>query len=404
MQMGAALVFAPDAPIDPDRLTALLARRAANIRPLRRKVRARLFPPGSAAWVDDPDFQAVKHIRHHRLTTLYDPDPLPEFAAKWLAEPLDPHRPLWELAVVTGFPDGSFAVLLKLHHALTDGAGAYAVTVGLLDGLPLPEPAPAVPRPRTPLDAARDVVETAGIASSVVRAARPPCLPFAAPATAGRRLGFARLASADLRRIRRTHGGTTNDVVLAVLSGALREWLINRGIRATGRSVRALIPVSVRGRAAEQWGGNKLSGYLCDLPIGTDDPVRRLAEVRAAMTRNKAAGPSRGAGAFPLLADRMPAVLHRLGTRTAGLAAPLLFDLVVTTVPVPPARYALGGAPLTEVYPFVPLAPHQAVGIAVAHWQNNVHIGLQANADAVADLGSLRDAVAKSTAELLDAS
>lgn len=401
MQMGAALVFAPEEAVDPDRLTALLARRAADIPPLRRKIRAGLFPPGSATWVDDPDFRAVNHIRHHRLTTLYDPDPLPEFAARWIAEPLDPHRPLWELTVVTGFPDGSFAVLLKLHHALTDGAGAYAVTAGLLDGLPIPQPAPVIPQPRSPLSA---VWETAGIASSVVRAARPPCLPLAAPATAERRLGFARLASSDLRRIRRTHGGTTNDVVLAVLSGALREWLVNRGIRATGRSVRALIPVSVRGRAAEQRGGNKLSGYLCDLPIGTDDPVRRLAEVRASMTRNKAAGPARGAGAFPLLADRMPAAMHRLGTRTAGLAAPLLFDLVVTTVPVPRARHALDGAPLTEVYPFVPLAPRQAVGIAVAPYRDSVHIGLQANADAVADLGSLRDAVAKSAAELLDVS
>ncbi|MFD2473911.1 wax ester/triacylglycerol synthase domain-containing protein [Amycolatopsis silviterrae] len=404
MHMGVALVFAPDRPVDPDRLTALLARRAANIPPLRRKIRAELFPPGAATWVDDPDFRAVKHIRHHRLTTLYDPDPLPEFAARWIAEPLDPHRPLWELTVVTGFPDGGFAVLLKLHHALTDGAGAYAVTVGLLDGMPLPEPAPSIPRPRSPLSAVRETVETAGIASSVVRAARPPCLPLAAPATAERRLGFARLASADLRRIRRTHGGTTNDVVLAVLSGALREWLMNRGIRATGRSVRALIPVSVRGRAAGQTGGNKLSGYLCDLPIGVDDPVRRLAEVRAAMTRNKAAGPSRGAGAFPLLADRMPPALHWLGTRTAGLAAPLLFDLVVTTVPIPPARHALAGSPLTQVYPFVPLAPRQAVGIAVAPYRDSVHIGLQANAEAVEDLGSLRDAVAKAAAELLDAS
>lgn len=404
MHFGVALLFAPGEPVDPDRLTALLARRAANIPPLRRKIRAGLFPPGSVTWVDDPDFRAVKHIRHHRLTTLYDPDPLPEFAARWIAEPLDPHRPLWELTVVTGFPDGAFAVLLKLHHALTDGAGAYAVTVGLLDGSPVPEPEQAIPRPRSPMSAVRETWETAGIASSVVRAARPPCLPLAAPATAERRLGFARLAAADLRRIRRAHGGTTNDVVLAVLSGALREWLVNRGIRAEGRSVRALIPVSVRGRAAGQLGGNKLSGYLCDLPVGMDDPVRRLAEVRASMERNKAAGPSRGAGAIPLLAERMPAALHWLGTRTAGLAAPLLFDLVVTTVPVPSARHALAGAPLAQVYPFVPLAPHQAVGIAVAPYLDSVHIGLQANADAVADLGSLRDAVAKAAAELLDAS
>ena len=126
------------------------------------------------------------------------------------------------------------------------------------------------------------------------------------------RLADVRLAVSDVRRIRTSHGGTTNDVVLAVLAGALREWLINRGQRADGRSLRALIPVSVRARQAEQTGGNKLSGYLCELPIGIDDPLERLRIVRRAMTRNKAAGPARGAGAFPLLADKVPPAVHRL--------------------------------------------------------------------------------------------
>ncbi|GAA3529378.1 wax ester/triacylglycerol synthase family O-acyltransferase [Amycolatopsis ultiminotia] len=405
MHMGAVLTFAPDGPVDPGRLTAVLARRAAEIPLLRRKTRDARFPPGAAVCVDDPDFEAAQHIHHHRLSALDGPDPLAEFASRWIAGPLDPGRPRWDLTVLTGPADDGFAVLLKLHHALTDGAGAYAVGAGLLDGSrPARHRATAVPRPRSPLDAVRDTIETAGIASSVVRAARPPRSPVSAPATAGRRLGFAQLPVADLRRIRRAHGGTTNDVVLAVLSGALRDWLVNRGIRADGRTLRALVPVSVRGRAAGQTGGNKLSGYLCELPVGQADPVRRLQLVRAAMTRNKAAGPARGAGAFPLLADRVPAALHRLGTRTAGLAAPLLFDLVVTTVPLPSAPLALAGAPLTQIHPFVPLAPRQAVAVAVAPYRDTVHIGLQANADAAGHLGSLRDAVAKSAAELLHTS
>nr|WP_325050241.1 WS/DGAT domain-containing protein [Amycolatopsis panacis] len=263
------------------------------------------------------------------------------------------------------------------------------------------QPIPRPPRPRSPLDTLRQTLETATIASSVVRAARPPQSPVIAPATAGRRLGFAQLPLTDLRRIRRAHGGTTHDVVLAILSGALRTWLLNRGVRADDRTLRALVPVSVRGRAAEQTGGNKLSGYLCELPVGLDDPVRRLHRIRTAMARNKAAGPHRGAGAFPLLAERVPTLLHRLGTRTAGMAAPLLFDLVITSVPVPAPRLTLDGAPLVHVHPFVPLAPRQAVGIAVAPYRDTVHIGLQANADAVPDLGALRDAVAKSAAELV---
>jgi len=412
MHMGAVVTFTARGAVDPAALTALLAQRAARLPKLRQRARAELFPPGSASWSDDPGFVAGNHIHHIVLSSLYEPDPLAAYASRWIAEPLDTSRPLWDLTLVTGLPDGKFALLLKLHHALTDGAGAYAVAAGLLDGVELPERIPGtarpIPAPRSTLDTVKDALgavrDQAGIASSLVRAARPPLSPVSAPPSAERRLGFVRLPLTELRRVRRTHGGTTNDVVLAVLSGALREWLVNRGQRADGRTLRALIPVSVRGRAAGQLGGNKLSGYLCDLPVGEDDPVERLRVVRRAMTRNKAAGPSRGAGALPLLADRVPPLLHRLGTRTAGQAAPMLFDLVITTVPLPPARLSLDGARLAEVYPFVPLAPRHAVGIAVATYRDSVHIGLQANGAAVPDVGSLRDAVLKSAARLLDAS
>jgi WS/DGAT/MGAT family acyltransferase len=415
MHMGAVVTFTTRRPVDPAALTALLAERAGRLPKLRQRARAELFPPGSASWAEDPEFVAADHIHHVTLSSLYEPDPLTAYASRWIAEPLDTSRPLWHLTLVTGLPGGKFALLLKLHHALTDGAGAYAVAAGLLDGVEQAERIPAprpIPAPRSTLDTVKDALgtvwdqanETAGIASSLVRAARPPLSPVSAPTSAERRLGFVRLPLTELRQVRKAHGGTTNDVVLAVLSGALREWLVNRGHRADGRTLRALIPVSVRGRAAGQLGGNKLSGYLCDLPVGEDDPVERLRVVRRAMTRNKAAGPSRGAGALPLLADRVPPLLHRLGTRRAGLAAPMLFDLVITTVPVPPARLSLGGARLAEVYPFVPLAPRHAVGIAVATYRDSVHIGLQVNGEAVPDVGSLRDAVLKSADRLLDAS
>ncbi|MEC3980023.1 wax ester/triacylglycerol synthase family O-acyltransferase [Amycolatopsis sp. H20-H5] len=409
MHMGAVVTFRPRGDVDPRQLTRLLAERAARIPKLRQRVKAALFPPGSANWSEDPDFLAANHIHHHRVSGLYEPDPLSAYASRWIARPLNTRKPLWDLHLVTGLPGGEFALLLKLHHALTDGAGAYAIAAGLLDDVTAAErpKAAAGTSPRSPVDAVKDTWnqagEAAGIASSVVRAARTPVSPLSAPASAERKLGFARVGMADIRRIRRSHGGTTNDVILAVLAGALRGWMVNRGQRADGRTLRALIPVSVRGRAKEQLGGNKLSGYLCDLPVGTEDPVERLRQVRQEMNRNKAAGPGRGAGAFPLLADRLPSVLHRLGGKATGLAAPLLFDLVVTTVPVPGARLSLDGARLTSVFPFVPLAPRQAVGIAVAVHRDSVHIGLQVNGEAAGDIGSLHDAVLKSAAELYSA-
>lgn len=408
MHMGAVVTFRPRAEIDPTGIAALLAQRAAKIPKLRQLARTSLFPPGAASWAEDPEFDAAHHIHHHRVSGLYEPDPLAAYASRWIEQPLDTRKPLWDIHLVTGLPEGRFALLLKLHHALTDGAGAYSVASGLLDetqvaarATPAPVPAPRRSLRETAESTWAQAGEAATIASSVLLATRPyPASPISAPVSKARNLGFVRLELGDIRGIRRAHGGTTNDVVLAVFAGALREWLVNRGHRADDRSLRALIPVSLRARQAGQTGGNKLSGYLCELPIGIDDPLERLRVVRRAMARNKVAGPSRGAGAFPLLADLVPPALHRLTGRMTGQAAPLLFDTVVTNVPLPGLKLTLDGATLEEVYPFVPLAPRQALGMAVAVYRDSIHIGLQANGAAVPDIGSLQDAVAKSTAVL----
>lgn len=421
MHVGAVATFRPSGAVDPTALAGLLAERAARIPRLRKVVRFDWFDGfdwtalGGAHWEDDPGFDVAEHAGVHHLCDLYEqyePDPLAAHASEWIAEPLDIDRPLWKIQVVTGLPDGRFALLVKFHHALADGTGAVEVAFRLLDDVGLPpasEARPASTAPWSPVDALRSgaataigaATESAGIASAVLRAARPfPLSPTATVNSPSRRLGFVRADLADIRCVRAAHGGTTNDVVLAVLAGALREWMINRGQRADARSLRALVPVSVRGRAGGRTGGNHLSGYLCDLPVGLDDPLDRLRAVRAAMDRNKAAGPARGPGALPVLANRLPSGLHRIATKVAGRAAPLLFDTVITNVPLPGIPLSLDGARLTEVYPFVPLAPHQAVGIAVSTYRDTVHIGLQANGHAVPDLGSLSDAVGKSLAEL----
>lgn len=417
MHMGSVAVFRPQGILDPQRLLALLTERAARIPALRVRVRHSRSPLGGATWEHDPEFDATRHVDAYRLSTLYEEDPLAAHAARWLAPPLDLLRPLWQLQLVTGLPDGSFALLLKLHHALTDGAGAVAVALGLLDHVPSLRRTSVTHvggnAERSMLDrlwtqasaTVGKATESAGIAGSVLLAARPyPVSPIASTNSPSRSLGFATLDMSDIRRVRAEHGGTTNDIVLAVLSGALRQWMRNRGQRTDSGPLRALVPVSVRGRAdgtGDGRSGNLLSGYLSDLPVEIDDPVQRLRAVRRSMDRNKAAGPVRGAGALPVLAGRIPAAVHKLTTHLAGQAAPLLFDTVVTNVPLPGIALTLDGAPLRQVYPFVPLAPHHAVGIAVSSYRKSIHIGLQANGDAVDDLGSLTDSIGKSTAELL---
>jgi len=395
MNIGAIALFAPPRPVHPARLVASLRERAERIPRLRQRVRSSLLPLGVVRWVDDPRFDAGAHIHSHHLPRPHDMARLTDRVADIMGERLDPSRPLWEIHVFTGLPGGMFAILPKLHHALADGAGAVMVGMALLDGID-GRVARLMAQPPCPSGGLVDSLRSLGssaqqamdIAGSVLRSARPtpPASPLLAPTSSDRRLSTVRLDLADVRRVRRAHGGTTNDVLLAVLSGALREWLLARGDRPV--APRALIPVSQRGRGRGA-AGNQLSGYLCDLPVDEADPVRRLATVRARMDDNKEAGPLRGPGALPVLADRVPAAVHRLVMPVVGQCAPLLCDTVVTSVPLPNVPLCFDGAQLKEVYPVVPLAPGHALGVAMSTYRDTVHVGLHANGTALPDIDLL---------------
>jgi WS/DGAT/MGAT family acyltransferase len=181
------------------------------------------------------------------------------------------------------------------------------------------------------------------------------------------------------------------------LSGALRDWLIERGDRPDAMALRALIPVNQRCRGrGERTAGNQLSGYLCDLPVDEPDPVRRLMAVRRMMDANKEAGPTRGPGALPVLADRVPAAVHRMLMRAVGQCTPLLCDTVVTSVPLPNIPLRFDEAELREVYPVVPLAPGHALSVAFSSYRGSVLVGLHADASALPDLDRLADTLSGS--------
>jgi hypothetical protein len=394
MHLGAVGVFRPQAAVSPGELRSLLVERAGRVPLLRMLARPVWFPPGGAQWQADDAVDAADHVHAYEVA---DRRMFEAYASGWMSTPLDLSRPPWDVHVVTGLPDGEFAVLLKLHHALADGAGAVEVAGALFDQTTPSRPRPAPPPRPDLLAQGRELVERA---STVLLAARRPPAPSLVNAnSAGRRLAFVRLDLDDVRQIRRQHGGTTNDVALTVVAGALRDWLSSRDQPVDGVTLRALIPVNTRSRGGTD-GGNQLSGYLCDLPIGLADPLARLRFVRDSMDRNKAAGPAVGPGAVPLLANLVPPAVHRLCTPAAGAAAPLLFDTVVTNVPLPPVPITLGRAVLREVYPFAPLAAGHGLGVAVSAYRDSVHIGLQVDRDAVQDVDVLAASLTKSAATL----
>ncbi len=428
MHLGALAIFQPSRPVPPIRLITLLGERAEQLPALRWRVATLLVPPGARRWVADPRFDARSHIHLHRLDG-GERDEVAAVAAEVMAQPLDLARPLWQVHVLTGLADGAFAVLLKLHHALADGLRAVELGLGLFDGFTdaVAARSAAVPPASSALGAllsasgsavrlatqpqrlarrvlataaglpaaARQVVDAAGIAASILSHARRarPAPPLTTPPATGRGLALLRLDLATVREIRRRHGGTDHDVLLAVLSGALRHWLDRCGGYPESLDVRALIPVSQRRRTEGRRHGNILSGYLCPLPVQEADPVAGLAAVRSTMTRNKAGGPGRGAGAFPVLAGLVPEAVHRVVGPLARQSAGRLFDMVVTNVPVPDLSLTLRGAPLREVYPITPLAHGHSLGIALSSHRGTVHIGLHTNGQAVPDVDVLADAI-----------
>lgn len=281
MHVGGLATFAPEVPVDAQRIAALLRTRAIRIPRLGQRVQHQLLPFGSAQWVTDPTFELDWHVRSHQLPWPGDFTQLESYVSLAMSEPLDMRRPLWQAHVITGCADGGFAVLLKLHHALADGATAMLLGLELLDQGDRPaavDPGQAASGTLSgsglsvadrilstglaAINALPGIVEqakeTAGIASEVLRNARWGAARSYIPAATGlsRRLVTRTLPLADVRQVRTHHGGTVNDVLLAVLAGAFREWLQSSGRPVHGGSLRALVPVSRRSRVRGAVAGN----------------------------------------------------------------------------------------------------------------------------------------------------
>ncbi|MFG2742153.1 wax ester/triacylglycerol synthase family O-acyltransferase [Streptomyces chartreusis] len=420
MHLAALGVFAAHSPTAGAHAADLLAARAAAVPGLRMRIRdtwqprglLQPFSFGGAAREPAPHFDPLDHVRLHAPTADFQ-----AVAGRLMERPLERGRPPWEAHVLPGEDGVSFAVLFKFHHALADGLRALTLAAAVLDPMDLParKPRPEEPARRRLPDVRRlpglvrgalsDVGRALDIGASVAvstLAVRSSSALTAQPSGTRRTAGVV-VDIDDVHLIRKAVGGTVNDVTIAVVAGALRRWLDERGDGSEGVAPRALIPVSKRRPRTAHPQGNRLSGYLIRLPVDDPEPLRRLAAVRTAMDRNKDAGPNRGAGAVALLADHVPALGHRLGGPLVGGAARLWFDILVTSVPLPGIALKLGGHAVTEVYPFAPLARGQSLAVAISTYRGRVHYGLVADAEAVPDLDVLARALSEEVAALITA-
>lgn len=438
MHVGSVAIFQPpEEGFDYDRLVKLIKGRIALVPRFRQRVR---WVPGGLAnpvWVDDESFDVTYHVRRSALPKPGTEAQLRELVGRIMSRPLDRSRPLWEMYLVEGLEGGRFAILSKTHHAMVDGISAVDIGQVILDVDPEPRkvssdewrpsreptgvelmagavgdivksPANAVDNVRSGL---ADLHRTAssfgkhavGIAAAAMTVARStPTSPLNAEIGEQRRYATAHAKLSDLKEVRRAHGGTVNDVVLAITAGALRAWLMTRGEAVGSRAViRAMVPVSVRDDE-DSVGGNRVAAFLVDLPVGEPDPVVRLQRISFDMAQHKESGQMLGAEAIVAIAGFAPPTLHAMGARVGSDLSKRVYNLVITNVPGPQFPLYAGGALMLAAYPIVPLAKNQAVSIGLTSYNGGVYFGLNADRDAMPDVDVLAQCLTDATEELKD--
>jgi diacylglycerol O-acyltransferase len=447
MHVAGILIFDGEPPAYDD-LLRTIASRLHLVPRYRQKLAAVPFGQGRPEWVDDPHFNLRYHVRHSALPAPGGDEELERIAGRLFALPLDRGKPLWELNLVEGLAaeDGEprFALISKTHHALVDGVSGVDITSVLFDQAPEPEfeppaagdgdPGPAappwVPRPeptpsqllaralleratvpaetlrairhatRTPRHAARRAAEGLAGLGAMVRAGLNPAPPSPLNVAIGphRRYTWVDADLEELKAVKNALGGTLNDAVLASVTLALGRWLRGRGTDTEGLVLKAMVPVSVRAEAERGALGNRVAAMWASLPVGLDDPADVHATVAEAMRGLKESGQAVGARTLTQLADFAPPTIASQAARLQ--ARQRYFNLVVTNVPGPQFPLYLLGRRMRAIYPVVPLARNQALGIAIMSYNGRLGFGLLADFDALPDLHDVADALRAAIADL----
>ena len=423
MHVGAVLIFEGPPPDYEDFCTQIRSR--LHLVPRYRQKLA--FPPletGRPLWVDDPNFNLQYHVRHTALPSPGSEEQLRALAARVHSQRLDRSKPLWETWLVQGLEDNRFALISKTHHALVDGVAGVDLATVLFDAEPVPQAAPhegepwapaaepsaaqlaargikglvrtpfelggralsAAAHPNRSLEAAREAIEGVGeVAWAGLNPA--PETPLNVPIGPHRRFVFVRHDLADFKRVKDALGGTVNDVVLAVVAGALRQWLRTRGVRTEGVELRALVPVSIRAADQHHTMGNRIAAMRGPLPVYVEDPVARLAVVREAMDGLKDSKQAVGAEVLAGVQSFAPPTVLAQASRINFSTR--LFNLIVTNVPGPQFPLYLLGRELQDLFPIAFLPRDHAIAIAIMSYNGGMDFGLLGDYDAMPDLDEL---------------
>ncbi len=385
-------------------------------------------------WVDDENFSLDYHLRHTALPRPGTEEQLKRLSARIMQQHLDRSRPLWEMWIVEGLEDDRFALISKTHHCMIDGASGVDLMRVVMSPDPddriseeptwVPRPAPSglelmghefLRRTRLTFDLLRGAASAVRTAESVrfdvmtrIRALTeamggslrlPSETPFNRVIGPHRRFDWMTMDLADIKKLRKSLGGSLNDIVLTIVTGAVRSFLRARHVNPDKLDFRVMAPVSVRSENERGALGNRVSAWIVPLPIGETDRRVQLERITERTTRLKESNSAVGAEALTQAAEYTPSTLLALGARNMTRLLP--FNLVVTNVPGPQAPMYMLGAEMLECFPHVPLTDRLGLGIALMSYNGRLCWGFNADYDLVPDLREFVATIESSFRELM---
>jgi WS/DGAT/MGAT family acyltransferase len=397
----------------------------------RQKVRFVPLGVSEPVWVDDPYFEVDYHLRHTAVPPPGSGDQLRTMAARVFSQHLDRARPLWEIWMVEGLEHGRWALLSKVHHCMVDGVAATDLMSVMFgdDAEPAPpadawRPGPepsdvelfvrgAYHRARHPAEQAsaavrarsellRGSVRLMRAVAAAAPAMRPSASSLTGPIGPHRVWSWAHARLEDVKRVRKSLGGTVNDVVLAIVTNGFRDLLIERGEQVgPRRKVRTMVPVSVRRPGERGIYNNRVSAVFVRLPVGIDDPAERLAVIRAEMDEIKSSGQAVAGDVLAQLSGFAPPLLLALGSRAMTRSARLNMDTATTNVPGPQRPVHALGRRLLESYPYVPIAGTIRIVVAIFSYDGGLYFGVTGDRDHAADVDVLTSGIETGLQDLL---
>jgi diacylglycerol O-acyltransferase len=442
MHVGTVDIFeAPGEGFDYENLVALIRDRIAFVPRYRQRVQQIPGRFAGPVWVDDEEFDLTFHVRRSALPRPGTHEQLLELVSRIMSRRLDRERPLWEMYLVEGLEGGRFAVVSKSHQALVDGSGTVDIGQVVLDSTAHPRETPpdswqpqkspsaiellagvfadAMRSPTAVLELARaemasitgstsvrEALDTmvGSVVSGAVSRGRSLESPLRVKTSGQRRFNTVDTPLDDYRAVRAMHGGTVNDVVLAVVAGALRAWMMARGESVTAtRGVRAVVPMSIRDPDGEQTSlGAQVIASVVNLPVGESSPVMRLHQISYQTKVHKDTGRAVGARALVDIAGFAPTTLHALAARVASSTMRPGDDVVLANVPGPQFPLYGAGARMLASYPVVPLGAGQSLAVGATSYNGRVSFGLNADRTAMSDLAVFAQCIKDALDELVD--